>query len=85
MPLDATLLYRSANGDCWNLMHDTESGHRFVRHEANPSSGGHISDIELGNFLSMGSSGPEYAALRHLLDTETMGAGTDRVTDHNEG
>jgi hypothetical protein len=76
MSLDATLLYRSSNGDLWRLMHDRESGRRFVRHEANPSSGGHVSDIELSDFLTTEGSGPEYTALRRLLDAEAARAGT---------
>ena len=75
MSLDATLLCRSSNGNHWSLMHDRASGRRFVRHEANPSSGGHISDIELSDFLSVEGSGPEHAALRRLLDAEVAGAG----------
>lgn len=70
MSFEAVSLYRSPNGDHWSLMRDRESGYRFVRHEANPSSGGHVTDIALGDFLSMGGSGPEFAALHHLLDAE---------------
>ena len=77
MSLDATLLYRSSNGDHWSLMHDRASGRRFVRHGANSSSGGHISDTELSDFLSVEGSGPEYAALRRLLDAEAAGTGTE--------
>ncbi len=76
MSLKATSLYQSQNGDHWSLMHDTRSGLRFVRHKANASSGGHVSDIPLGDFLSMDGSGPEFAALRRLLDAEAIDAAT---------
>ena len=70
MPSNAAVLYRSANGDRWTLMHDSERDRRFVRHEANPSSGGHVSDIDIADFLNSGAHGPEHAALRRLLDAE---------------
>src|SRR3984893_17899986 len=35
-----TELYRSPNGDCWYLARDPTSGHGFVLHEPNVSSGG---------------------------------------------
>ena len=70
MSFETTVLYRSANGDRWSLMHDSEQGRRFVRHEANPSSGGHVSDIDVAEFLGSDGHGPEHAALRRLLDSE---------------
>lgn len=76
MSFEAISLYRSPNGDRWSLMRDSESTHRFVRHEANPSSGGHITDVALDDFLSMGGSGPEFAALHRLLDAEANNAAT---------
>ena len=59
-------IYRSANGDRWSLMTDTSSGRKFVRHQANPSSGGHVTDMDVDDFLDIGGSGPEFAALRSL-------------------
>jgi hypothetical protein len=67
MSLSAQHIYRSANGDRWRLMTDTSSGRKFVRHEANQSSGGHVTDTDLEDFLDIGGSGPEFAALRRLL------------------
>jgi hypothetical protein len=61
-------IYRSSNGDRWTLIRDTTSGRLFVRHEANPSSGGHVTDIDVDAFLSVAGSGPEFAALRRLLN-----------------
>lgn len=65
--LSSTDIYRSQNGDIWRLIRDDESGKVTVRHEANPSSGGHITDMSIAAFLSRDGSGPEYAAARELL------------------
>lgn len=70
MSFEAISLYRSPNGDHWSLMRDRNSHRRFVRHQANPSSGGHITDLSLSDFMSMGGSGPEFAALHRRLDAE---------------
>ena len=61
-------IYSSPNGDCWWLVRDTASGRTFVRHEANQSSGGHVTETGVAEFLKQGGSGPEYAALRRLLN-----------------
>jgi hypothetical protein len=47
-----TELYRSPNGDTWFLGRDPATGAAFVRHEANVPSGGQMTDIEIGAFLS---------------------------------
>ena len=60
-------IYRSANGDRWSLMTDPSSGRKFVRHQANQSSGGHVTDTDVDDFLEIGGSGPEFAALRDLM------------------
>jgi hypothetical protein len=72
MSIESTVLYRSSNGDRWSLMREPERDRRFVRHEANPSSGGRVSDIDIADFLSSDSHGPEHAALRRLLDSEQV-------------
>jgi hypothetical protein len=61
--------YRSPNGDRWSLRRDAESGGVFVRHEANAASGGFVSDIEIGNFLSRSPRHPEHDALLRLIGT----------------
>lgn len=61
-------IYRSSNGDRWRLIRDTTSGRSFVRHEPNVASGGPVTDTEVDEFLSVAGPGPEYAALRRLLD-----------------
>jgi hypothetical protein len=60
-------IYRSPYGDRWWLIRDAESGLALVRHEANPTSGGQVTETDVDEFLNKGGSGPEYAALRHLI------------------
>ena len=67
MTQSAELVYRSSNGDRWLLVSDPSTGRRFVRHEANQSSGGRTTDTDVDEFLSVAGSGPEFAALRALL------------------
>lgn len=67
MTLIADDIYKSENGDTWRLIRDSASGRAYVRHEANPSSGGHITELEIEEFLSRDGSGPEYAATLNLL------------------
>jgi len=62
-------LYRSSNGDRWLLARDTESGEVFVRHEANPASGGQSTHIDIGTFLFQGGHGPEHQELLRLIGT----------------
>jgi hypothetical protein len=60
-------LYSSPNGDCWHLCKDA-SDRVFVLHRANIPSGGHTSQIELGDFLARGY-GPEQQALIRMIGT----------------
>jgi transglutaminase-like putative cysteine protease len=62
-------IYSSSNGDRWQLVHDTTTGRVLVRHQANASSGGHLTESGLDEFMRRNGSGPEYAALRHLIST----------------
>jgi hypothetical protein len=59
-------IYHSENGDRWLLSRD-DDGRAFVLHKANPSSGGKVSSIELGDFLGAGKAGPEDQALIRLI------------------
>jgi hypothetical protein len=68
---EARQLYRSPNGDTWFLARDPETGSAFVRHQANAPSGGQVTDIELGAFLS-GPGGPEHEALLRLVGTSIL-------------
>jgi hypothetical protein len=77
-------IYASENGDRWQLVRDAASGRVFVRHKANPSSGGHITDMDVDWFLNRGGGGPEYAALRRLLDRPAEGVRDDEATAPSE-
>jgi transglutaminase-like putative cysteine protease len=69
--LSAETIYTSPNGDCWTLVQDTETRQTVVRHKASGSSGGHQTDLSVEEFIRRGGSGPEYAALRHLINTRS--------------
>jgi hypothetical protein len=62
-------LYSSPNGDRWFLGREPATGRVFVRHEANLPSGGQVSDIDIGAFLSRGAYNPEHQALLRLIGT----------------
>jgi len=68
---DARQLYRRPNGDTWFLAHDPATGSAFVRHQANAPSGGQVTDIELGAFLS-GPGSPEHEALLRLIGASIL-------------
>ena len=62
-------LYRSHNGDSWFLARDPSDGHVFILHEPNLPSGGHRSQIEIGDFLRAGGNSAEHQALLRLIGT----------------
>ena len=62
-------LYRSPNGDSWFLGREPSNGNAFIIHQPNGPSGGKLSHIELGEFLRVGSCGPEHQALLRLIGT----------------
>jgi hypothetical protein len=66
-------LYHSPIGDRWYLARDPDTGRVFVRHQANLASGGHVTDIDVGVFLSQGS-GPEQQELLRLIGTVFLGS-----------
>jgi hypothetical protein len=72
MPLERRELYSSPNGDKWFLSRDSATGNVFVRHEANVPSGGRLTDIDIGAFLSAGRN-PEHQALLRLIGTLVEG------------
>ncbi|HEX3412385.1 MAG TPA: hypothetical protein VHT00_11745 [Stellaceae bacterium] len=45
-------LYRSPKGDSWFHACDPAGGLGTVRHQANASSGGQVTDVEIATFLS---------------------------------
>jgi hypothetical protein len=76
VPIQERALYASENGDRWSLARDPDTGHVFVRHRPNPSSGGQTNDIEVGEFLVRGGLGPEKQELLRLIGllVETNGS-----------
>jgi hypothetical protein len=68
MAMKCDHIYTSSNGDTWHLIRDPQSGSEIVRHQANLSSGGKATDIDVATFLRQAGPGPEFAALRRLLD-----------------
>jgi hypothetical protein len=59
-------IYHSENGDRWFLCRD-DDGRVFVLHQANVSSGGAATKIEIGDFLGRGRARPEHQALVRLI------------------
>ena len=59
-------IYHSENGDRWLLSRD-DDGRAFILHNANLSSGGKVSRVELSDFLGAGKAGPEHQALIRLI------------------
>ena len=57
----------SSNGDRWFLGRDETTGIAHVVHRANQASGGAVTHIELGAFLSRGPSAPEILGLLKLI------------------
>jgi hypothetical protein len=65
---DRRVLYRSPNGDTWFIGREPMNGHAFIIHQPNAPSGGHLSHIELGEFLR-DVKGPEQQVLLRLIGT----------------
>jgi hypothetical protein len=66
MQIKTREFYCSPNGDKWFLRHDLDTDHVYVKHVANPASGGHQTDYEVVDFLE-GPPVPERAALLRLI------------------
>ena len=60
-------IYVSANGDRWRLVCDDGAGRVLVRHEANPASGGHVTETEARQFLQIAAASPEREAVLAML------------------
>ena len=71
---DERLIYSSENGDRWVLVHEFGSDRPFVRHTANLSSGGQVTDTPVDEFLARGRTSPEHIALRRMLSDPEPGA-----------
>ena len=76
-------LYSSPNGDKWFLSVTPDTGIVFIRHEANVPSGGHVTEMDIGSFLSGGPRNPEHQALLHLIGT--LVEGNPQVARENSG
>jgi hypothetical protein len=64
-------IYRSSNGDTWQLVRQVGSEVAMVRHTANRASGGSVTDLTVEQFLAFNAHGPEHDALRVLLNQPT--------------
>ena len=60
-------VYRSSNGDRWQLLFDSSNQRTVVRHLPSASSGGAASEAPADDFLRIGGSGPEFDAVRRAL------------------
>jgi hypothetical protein len=67
-PASDRLFYESSNGDAWSLVRSPTTGRLVVTHTPNAASGGKVSHVDVGTFLSTNGHGPEHQALRHLLE-----------------
>lgn len=74
LPQEDGPFYTSSNGDTWVLVRDPTTGAKVVLHNANPASGGHVSQIEPERFLSESANGPEHQALRKLFESSAQAA-----------
>jgi hypothetical protein len=77
-------LYRSPNGDSWFLARDPATGFGSVRHQANASSGGRVTDLEIGAFLS-GPANPEQKALLRVIGASIVDPQGTPVEDEPPG
>jgi hypothetical protein len=73
MSVKSRELYSSPNGDRWVLCHQSDTQRVFIKHEPNVPSCGHVSEIDVGTFLSRGPLNPEHQALLRLIATLTDG------------
>ena len=84
MSVKARELYSSPNGDRWLLCCESDTQRVFIKHEPNAPSGGHVSEIDIGTFLSRGPLNPEHQALLRLIATLVDGdAETPTAEDRN--
>jgi hypothetical protein len=67
MSIKTEEVYRSSNGDRWQLLFDSSNQQTVVRHLPNASSGGAVSEAPAEDFLRIGGSGPEFDAVRRAL------------------
>jgi hypothetical protein len=68
MNIRAEEVYRSSNGDSWQLVSDPSTQQLLVRHVPNASSGGAAKETPVDDFLRVDGSGPEFAAIRRAAE-----------------
>jgi hypothetical protein len=73
MAVETRLIFSSPNGDDWFLAYDRLSERTFVQHRANAASGGHVTESDIGDFLSRGPRNPEHLALLRLIGSLAHG------------
>ena len=66
MSEEKRLLYASTNGDRWFLVGSEPAGAR-IRHQANEPSGGKVTELDIGEFLTRRPQGPEHQELLRLI------------------
>ncbi len=71
--LTSAPIYTSSNGDRWRLVCDATTRRVLVRHEANPASGGHVTETEARSFLHAAAASPERAAVLAMLEAAGVG------------
>ena len=68
MTTEIRALYASPNGDVWHLIRNIQTGKLLVRHEANISSGGEITETDVHEFLKRPGEPPEKQALLSIAE-----------------
>jgi hypothetical protein len=69
MQINTREIYASSNGDKWFLRHEIDAERIYIKHVANPASGGYQTDYELHAFLDGPKGAPERRALLRLIGT----------------
>ena len=70
MSITTEEVYRSSNGDRWQVVYDSSNQKTIIRHLPNASSGGAASELPAEDFLRIGGSGPEFDAVRSALSAQ---------------
>ena len=70
MSITTEEVYRSSNGDRWQVVYDSSNQKTIIRHLPNASSGGAASELPAEDFLRIGGSGPEFDAVRSALSAK---------------
>jgi hypothetical protein len=74
MPDEMMEFSRSENGDRWLVGRHQVTGHAYVTHVPNESSGGQPQEIDLADFLSRDRDHPERLRLLRLIGSWAQSA-----------